>query len=139
MDENNLNNNEYAEEQTSAPQEENTPQIKAWNNSPYAGGYGSPTQDNGMGIASMVLGIISVLGVAMCCIPFTLSLPFICGIPGIVLGALGMKRCPKRGYAIAGLTMSIASLALTVILLIGVIAMIATGNVDLNEINNMYI
>jgi|SRR5579859_6517014 len=81
---------------------------------PY-GGYRA-TQNNGPGIASMVLGIIGVL---------TFWFPFI-GLPvslvGLVLAAVGMKRIDGKGFAIAGLVLTIIG-----VILAGCIAAFAIG------------
>lgn len=78
-----------------------------------------------MATASLVLGIISLL----------ISLGFgaagmgwigsICGIVGIVLGALGRKDPEKRGMATAGLVMSIIALSWGVIATIACVACFA--------------
>lgn len=143
MDENNLNNNEpqieeeevieeatAQEEKSEETQNQDTPQNTTWNNSPYATDNTPAKQSNAMGIASMVLGIVSVVSMALCCIPFFAFLPLICGVPGIVLGIIGMKSCPKRGYAIAGIIMSAISIVLTVIMLVLLVIFAATGNLD---------
>lgn len=66
---------------------------------PY-GGYRA-TQTNGPGIASMVLGIIGVLMFWFAFVGFPVS------IVGLILAAIGMKRIDGKGFAIAGLVLSI--------------------------------
>lgn len=73
---------------------------------PY-GGYRA-TQTNGPGIASMVLGIIGVL---MFWFPF-IGLPV--SVIGLILAAVGMKRTDGKGFAVAGLVLTIIGLVLTV-------------------------
>jgi len=63
-----------------------------------------PTQTNGPGIASLVLGIV---GLFICWIPFIgLPLPII----GLILATVGMKRIEGKGLAVAGLVLSIIGL-----------------------------
>ena len=73
-----------------------------------------PKKDQGMAIASMVLGICSlVLG---CCLWF-LALP--CAIVGVCLGAVSLqKKKDGRGMAIAGLVTSCICIAFLFIALI---------------------
>ena len=68
----------------------------------------------GLGVASMVLGIIAV--VFSCCF-YYISIP--CAIIGLILGAasLALKKGGK-GMAIAGLVTSIVSLVPTVIAIV---------------------
>ncbi len=62
-----------------------------------------------MAVASLVLGIIALV---FCWMPGGLStVSLICGIIGIILGALG-SRTEKKGAATAGLVMSIIAVAL---------------------------
>ncbi len=70
---------------------------------------------NAMGIAGFVLGILSIIG--CCCYLSILS------IPGIVLSALQLKKTKNNGLAVAGLVLSIIGAIITVILLIGIIAL----------------
>ena len=72
-----------------------------------------PQQGKGLAIASMVLGIISVV---LFCIPY-ICIP--CGLIGLILGgvALATKK-PGKGMAIAGLVCSILGIAVYVICLI---------------------
>ena len=72
---------------------------------PY-GGYRA-TETNGPGIASMVLGIIGVL---MFWFPFV-GLPV--SIVGLVLASIGMKRIDGKGFAVAGLVLTIIGTVLT--------------------------
>jgi hypothetical protein len=71
---------------------------------PY-GGY-RPVQTNGPGIASLVLGII---GVVIFWVPFV-GLPV--SIVGLALAAVGMKRIDGKGFAVAGLVLSIIGVIL---------------------------
>ena len=81
---------------------------------PY-GGYAA-TQTNGPGIAGMVLGIIAVM---------TFWFPFV-GLPvsivGLVLSSVGMKRFEGKGFAVAGLVLTIIGVVLS-----GCIAAFAIG------------
>ena len=82
-----------------------------------------PTTD-GLGIASMVLGIVSV--VVCCCYGAGLLL----AIPGLILGLVA-KKSPitgkRSGFALAGIIISSISIGLNLIFLIYVIAALSTG------------
>lgn len=71
-------------------------------------------QGSGFSIASMVLGIVSI--VFSCCLWY-IALP--CGVVGLVLGVLSLRdKKPGRNTAIAGIVMCIVSLALAVVAII---------------------
>ena len=79
------------------------------------GGYPGGPQKNpgqGLGIASMVLGIVSLI------IPF---LGTACAIVGLILGVLSKKKSDAvgmpSGMAVAGIVCSIIALAISVLLL----------------------
>ena len=80
-----------------------------------------PPQSIGLSVASMVLGIISL--VIFCF--WYISIPL--AIIAIVLGVIGMKSGGK-GMAIAGLVCGIVTIALVVLLLIGGLAFISFLN-----------
>ena len=65
----------------------------------------------GLGIAAMVLGIISLL-----------CFPYILGTLGIILGAVGLNKSKavgmKNGMAVAGIVLGIIGIALWVLMLI---------------------
>ncbi len=76
-----------------------------------------------MGVASLVLGIISIVGGA-----FGLGiLTLVCGIVGIILGALGRKDPEKAGMANAGLVLSIIGSALSLVVWIACAACISAA------------
>ena len=84
------------------------------------GGITAPKTD-GLAIASMVLGIVSIPTLALC-------VGFIVGIVGAVLGLVSMSRIKKsggslggRGQAIAGISCSFTTIGLTVLYLVGVL------------------
>lgn len=72
-----------------------------------------PSNSTGLAIASMVLGIVSLV---FFCVPY---ICFLTGIIGIILGAisLGTKKGGK-GMAIAGLVCSAVSMAIYLIIVI---------------------
>ncbi len=72
---------------------------------PAYGGY-RPAQTNGPGIASLILGIV---GLAIFWIPFV-GLPV--SIVGLIVAAVGMKRLDGKGFAVAGLVLSIIGIIL---------------------------
>ncbi len=75
-----------------------------------------PQPGNGLAVAALVLGIISLV---LLCIPY-ISIP--CGILGIVFGAIGCKRtragASGGGMAKAGLTCGCISVGLAVLLVV---------------------
>ncbi|WP_369135138.1 DUF4190 domain-containing protein [Modestobacter sp. I12A-02662] len=90
---------------------------------PY-GGYGEPPRSTGLGIAALVLGILSLPGA------------FLVGVPGIVLGLIALvlgivalrrveaRRADNRGMAITGVVTGALGLLLGVLgLLLGVLVL----------------
>ena len=74
----------------------------------------TPEEKKGLSIASMILGIVSIVGF---CINGYVAL--ICGILAIVFGVIGKKKGGK-GMAMTGFILGIISLALyAVVLLLG--------------------
>lgn len=69
-------------------------------------------QGKGMAIASMVLGIVSIV---LCCIWY-ISVP--CAIIGLILGILYNKKGTKSGMATAGIVCSIIAIVLVVLVFI---------------------
>lgn len=68
----------------------------------------------GFGVASLVLGILSIL--FSCCFYYV---AFPCGLIGLILGAVAIKKNNAgKGLAIAGVVLSIISLALAVITIV---------------------
>jgi len=88
---------------------------------PYAyGGYGSyggptpPAGPNGMAIAALVLGIVSIPG------GFTVWIGLIAGVLGIVFGIIGLRRASQpggrgKGMAVAGLATGVVGLVLSIV------------------------
>lgn len=68
-----------------------------------------------MGVASLVLGIISLL-IGLFSAGALGWLGAIIGIIGVVLGALGRKNVEKKGLATAGLVLSILGLIFSLLL-----------------------
>lgn len=73
---------------------------------------GGPFPGRGMSIASMVVGICSIV---LCCFWY-LAIP--CGIVAVVLGVIGLKK-HKNGMAIAGLVCGIIGTILGILPLLG--------------------
>lgn len=69
-------------------------------------------QSNGLAIASMVLGIVSLI--LTCILPYV---SWVLAIVGIVLAAI-VKKKAKSGMATAGLVCSIIALAVWVVVII---------------------
>ena len=91
----------------------------------YGSSYGAPGQygpggaekpRNGMGIAALVVGIVSLL---VAWLPFLGLISVLGGVVGIVLGAIGLKRVRRReatnkGTSIAGIVVSVVAIILAV-------------------------
>jgi len=71
---------------------------------------------DGKAVASMILGICSCVFIFL-----GLSIPF--GIAGLVLGTVS-RNSPNKNMALAGIILSITSLALTLIVVLGLFAII---------------
>lgn len=67
---------------------------------------------NGLGIASLVLGI---LGLVLIWVPF---LGFLLSLGAVILGGIAMKNTDSKGMAVAGLVLGIVSLAIMIVVLI---------------------
>jgi len=91
---------------------------------PYDGGSGTPTPNN-LAMASLVCGVLSLLGTGCCCIPILnylamalYPLTFILMIVGIVTGFMGRSQAAQTGEggqnATIGLAASFGALALLV-------------------------
>ena len=102
------------------------------------GGYdqGAPAKSNGMGIAALVLGILSI------------PAAFFAGVPGILLGLLAIvfgilglrkvkaRRADNKGMAIAGLVTGIVGLVLGAIILAATVFFVNTAGDCLNDFNS---
>lgn len=75
-------------------------------------GMNQPQKSDGMGIASLVLGIVAI--VMSCCITYV---GLACGVVGIILGIMSNKK-GKNNMATAGLVCSIIGVVLSIILII---------------------
>lgn len=106
------------------PQQQNT-----YSQPYYGGGYSSgptpSTPGKGLGIASMVCGIVAIV---LFCIWY-LSIP--CAIVSVIMGAVSISKAKeagmKNGMATAGIVCSVISLALVILFIIIVAAGVATG------------
>jgi len=78
----------------------------------------APQTSTGMGTASMVLGIISLITV------WWYGLGLILAVIGLILGIIQQGR-QKNGMASAGIIMSIITIAIAVLTIIGIIAIMA--------------
>ena len=77
----------------------------------------------GLSIASMILGIVSVL--CSCCLWF-IAIP--AGIVGLILGIVGIKRGGEgRGMAIAGIITSSVSIVLGLVMAVMFISAMTSG------------
>ena len=73
----------------------------------------------GMGIASMVLGIIAlIVTLVSCCMPFGYFLASILGILSIVFGIIAIAKKSGKGMGIAGIICSVVGLLLAIVIII---------------------
>jgi hypothetical protein len=73
-------------------------------------------QTNGLAVASLVLGILSVTGLSI-----------LTGIPAIVTGAMGLKRPEGKGMSIAGIIMGAISVIIALLFLVFIVVLIGIG------------
>lgn len=97
------------------------------------GGYGAPQKSNGLGIASLVLGILSLPGA------------FFLGVPGIVLGLLAIilgivalrrvkaRRADNRGMPIGGIVTGAIGLVLGAIILAAAVFFVTTAETCIDD------
>ena len=85
----------------------------------YSSGKG---QGQGFGIASMVCGIISLIG---CCGLYYVSIP--CAIAAIVLGIVQIVKNESKGMAIAGIICGAIGLIISIIIVIAAIVFVSSG------------
>lgn len=92
-----------------------------------------PEGGKGMAVASMVLGIVSI--VMLCCSQY-ISLP--CAIIGLILGIIYKKNNGKNGMATAGVVCSIVSLVISILAIIASVVFLGAvgGREGLNELLN---
>jgi uncharacterized membrane protein HdeD (DUF308 family) len=78
-----------------------------------------PTSTNdGLAVASLVLGIVSASFSIICCLPYvTAILGFLCAIVGLILGIFALKT-KKRTQAIVGLSLSAVAIVVSVVVII---------------------
>lgn len=83
-------------------------------------------ESKGLSIASMVLGIVSVV---LFCVVYV-SIP--CGILAIILGFVGKGKGAK-GMAIAGIVLGIIAIALYILALLGVTSFLNSASSIINS------
>jgi hypothetical protein len=80
-------------------------------------------QSNGFAIASLVIGIIALLG--SCCYGGLL------GILGIIFGIIAIKQSQNQGMSIAGIATSAVALLITITII--VVGIVFVANPDLQQ------
>ena len=83
-----------------------------------------PQPTNGMAIASLVLGIVSIMFVW---IPIVGLLGTLMAIIGLVLGILALRHPTGRGLAIGGLVCAGVSMLVTAVYIFGFIAILGAA------------
>jgi hypothetical protein len=76
----------------------------------------SKSENNGLAIASLVLGILSVTGFSI-----------LTGIPAIITGAIGLKNPNGKGMSIAGIIMGGVSVVFAILIAIFIVFLILIG------------
>lgn len=84
-------------------------------------------QDNGLAIASLILGILSLTGLGA-----------LTGIPAIVTGYLSLKNPTDKGLGVAGLVMGIVSTVLTILVVLFFIFLIILAAIGASSSNDEY-
>lgn len=105
---NNYENSSSEPQYTQAPESQNSYNSNNYNNN-YGGYGGGPVNDytsgkgqgKGLGIASMVCGILAI--VTICCSGVIPYVPIVLGVVGIVLGIVQIVKNESKGMAIAGI------------------------------------
>lgn len=107
------------------------------NNNYYQGGYNGynvpirqNNQGNGFGIASLVLGILSVLGIVI------LVGPIILAPLSIIFGIIQLVKKGPKGLAITGIIISIFSIIITIAIGVAIVNYVESGN-SVNDFRNI--
>ena len=111
-----------------------------WGGQPgYGGASGYPGQQrsNGLALASMICGLVSIGCLLLFFIVITIPLAVILSIAAIVTGILGLRAAREpgtggRGQAITGLSTGVATLVLLAIGVFGFVALWQTTGFDSN-------
>lgn len=97
------------------------------NNNVYAQYTVQKKKRNGMAVASMVLGIISLV---MCCIIYV-SMP--CAVLSIILGAVSLRK-GKNGMAVAGIILGAIAMVIAILvftlMIVGIIVYLETNGIE---------
>lgn len=82
---------------------------------------------NGLALASMIIGIVSlVLTVTVCCCGGWVGIPMaIISIVGLILGIMAKKKDQKKGFVMAGIICNSIAIVLGIILVIAAIVGVA--------------
>lgn len=139
-DQDNLQNNDQSNDQVSSNQNDvqqtysDQYQQPQYQNNQYQTQYQNqmpPKKSNGMSIASMVLGIISLV---VFCVPY-FSIP--ASIVGLILGIISIRgKKDGKGMAVAGIILCSIALLIGVLIIILSAAFVSSGMFD--EILNGY-
>ena len=108
------------------------PGQQGYQNAPAGYDQGAPAKSNGLGIAALVLGILSIPAAF-----FFVGLVF--GLLAIIFGIIGLRRVKARradnkGMAIAGLVTGIVGLILSIIVVIGTVFLVNTAQDCIDEL-----
>jgi len=88
------------------------------------GGAPQASQSNGMAVASLVLGILSIL---FGWIPIIGLVSWILAPLGLVLSVLAMNKSASKGLAIAGVVCSSIGLLICILWVVGLGALVTAG------------
>ena len=126
------NNNQSVEE---TPSGDNYSYQNKPSGSEYNSGKG---QNTGLGIASMVCGIVAIP--IMCCTNVGSILSIILGIVAVVLGIVQIVKNEQKGMAIAGIVCGAVAVVVCIALVVLGTYMISTGLYDeiMRQYGSMY-
>lgn len=100
----------------------------------YGNGYGQEPEKKesmGFGIASLVLGIVSLLLFCTC-------INWITGILAIIFGILQIVKTKQKGFAIAGIITAGISMLFTIVLYISIFVGAAAYDINYNDYYDYY-
>ena len=76
------------------------------------------TAHDGIAVAALVLGIVSISFGIICCIPYvTAGLSLLCGLVGLILGIFALKA-KKKTQAVVGLSLSAVAIVVSIIVIV---------------------
>lgn len=95
---------------------QNATYTQTYANSAYAQAPMQNKPGNGLGIASMVLGIVALLTTLIaCCLPFGYLLAAVLGLLSIIFGIIAIVKKRGKGMGVAGIICSVVGLLFAIV------------------------